>query len=74
MTDSQVFDQKFTLMRRILAQKTHPFWPHTPNMSQYGSALPPPPRRLGEQCSRCYVYPYEKFEIAQNVQKNGLSM
>ena len=43
MTHPQVFGQKFTPIRRFLAWKTHPFWPHIPNMTQYGSA----PRVLG---------------------------
>ena len=38
MTHPQVFGQKFTPIRRFLAWKTHPFWPHIPNMTQYGSA------------------------------------
>ena len=52
MTHSQVFEQKFTPIRRFLgkdlhpsagfwASETHPFWPHIPNMTQNGSALPP---------------------------------
>ena len=40
MTHPQVFGQKFTPIRRFLAWKTHPFWPHIPNMTQYG--VPPP--------------------------------
>ena len=47
MTHPQVFGQKFTPIRRFLAWKTHPFWPHIPNMTQYGSAPPPPPRGSG---------------------------
>ena len=43
MTHPQVFGQKFTPIRRFLAWKTHPFWPHIPNMTQYGSAPPPVP-------------------------------
>ena len=39
-THPQVFGQKFTPIRRFLAWKTHPFWPHIPNMTQYGSASP----------------------------------
>ena len=46
MTHPQVFSQKFTPIRRFLAWKTHPFWPHIPNMTQYGSA-PPPHIRFG---------------------------
>ena len=38
MTHPQVFSQKFTPIRRFSAWKTHPFWPHIPNMTQYGSA------------------------------------
>ena len=38
MTHPQVFGQKFTLIRRFSAWKTHPFWLHIPNMIQYGSA------------------------------------
>ena len=38
MTHPQVFGQKFTPIRRFSAWKTHPFWPHIPNMTQYGSA------------------------------------
>ena len=38
MTHPQVFGQKFTPIHRFLAWKTHPFWPHIPNMTQYGSA------------------------------------
>ena len=38
MTHLQVFGQKFTPIRRFSAWKTHPFWPHVPNMTQYGSA------------------------------------
>ena len=41
MTHSQVFGQKFTPIRRFSAWKGHPFWPHIPNMTQYGSAPPP---------------------------------
>ena len=41
MTHPQVFGQKFTPFRRFSAWKTHPFWPHIPNMTQYGSAPPP---------------------------------
>ena len=40
MTHPQVFGQKFTPIRRFSAWKTHPFWPHIPNMTQYGSAPP----------------------------------
>ena len=40
MTHPQVFGQKFTPIRRFLAWKTHPFWPHIPNIAQYGSATP----------------------------------
>ena len=40
MTHPQVFGQKITPIRRFLARKTHPFWPHIPNMTQYGSAPP----------------------------------
>ena len=38
MPHPQVFSQKFTPICRFLAWKTHPFWPHIPNMTQYGSA------------------------------------
>ena len=38
MTHLQVFGQKFTPIHRFLAWKTHPFWSHIPNMTQYGSA------------------------------------
>ena len=38
MTHPQVFGQKFTPRRRFSAWKTHPFWPHIPDMTQYGSA------------------------------------
>ena len=41
MTHPQVFGQKFTLIGRFLAWKTHPVWPHIPNMTQYGSAPSP---------------------------------
>ena len=40
MTHQQVFGQKFTPIRMFLAWKSHPFWPHIPNMTQYGSAPP----------------------------------
>ena len=40
MTHPQVFGQKFTPICRCSAWKTHPFWPHIPNMTQYGSAPP----------------------------------
>ena len=30
MTHLQVFGRKFTPIRRFLASKTHPFWPHIP--------------------------------------------
>ena len=55
MTHPQVFGQKFTPIRRFLAWKTHPFWPHIPNMTQYGSA----PRAVAlrftilVQCEHC---------------------
>ena len=29
MTHPQVFGQKYTPIRKCLAWKTHPFWPHT---------------------------------------------
>ena len=38
MTHPLVFGQKFTPIRRFSAWITHPFWPHIPNMTQYGSA------------------------------------
>ena len=38
MTHPQVLGQKFTPIRRFSPWKTHPFWPHIPNMTQYGSA------------------------------------
>ena len=49
MNHPQVFEQKFTLIRRFLgrdlhpsagfwASETHPFWPHILNMTQNGSA------------------------------------
>ena len=38
MTHSQVFRPKFTPIRRFLASKTHPFCPHIPSLTQYGSA------------------------------------
>ena len=44
MTHPQVFGQKFTPIRRFSAWKSHPFWPHIPNVTQYGSAPPPGPR------------------------------
>ena len=40
MTHLQDFGQKFSPIRRFLAWKTNPFWPHIPNMTQYGSAPP----------------------------------
>ena len=40
MTHPQVFGQKFTPIRRFLVWKTDPFWPHIPNMTQYGNASP----------------------------------
>ena len=51
MIHPQVLGQKFTPIRRFLgrdlhpsagfwASKTHPFWPHIPNMTQNGSAPP----------------------------------
>ena len=40
MTHPQVFGKKFTLIRRFSAWKSHPFWPHIPNVTQYGSAPP----------------------------------
>ena len=43
MTHPQVFGQKFTPICRFSTWKTHPFWPHIPSMTQYGSA---PPREL----------------------------
>ena len=33
MTHSRGFGQKFTPIRRFSAWKTHPFWPHIPNMT-----------------------------------------
>ena len=42
MTHPQDFGQKFTPIRRFFAWKTHPFWPHIPNMTQYGSPPPGP--------------------------------
>ena len=53
MTHPQVFGQKFTSIRRFLAWKTHPFWSHIPNMTQYGSAPQGPifvKYRLGPLC------------------------
>ena len=44
MTHPQVFGQKCTPVCRFSARKTHPFWPHIPNMTQYGS--PPGPYRI----------------------------
>ena len=41
MTHPQGFRRKFTPICWFLAQKTHPFWPHIPSMTQYGSAPPP---------------------------------
>ena len=38
MTHPQVFGQNFTPIRGFSAWKTHPFWPHIPNVTQYGSA------------------------------------
>ena len=38
MTHPQVSGKTFTPIRRFSAWKTHPFWPHIPNMTQYGSA------------------------------------
>ena len=43
MTHPQVIGQKFTPIRRFSVWKTHPCWPHIPNMTQNGSASPPPP-------------------------------
>ena len=40
MTHPHVFSQNFTPIRRFLAWKTHPFWPHIPNMAQCRSAPP----------------------------------
>ena len=40
MTRPQVFGKKFTPIRRFSTLKTHPFWPHIPNMTQYESAPP----------------------------------
>ena len=40
MTHPQDFGQKFTPIHRFLAWKTHQFWPHIPNMTQYMSAFP----------------------------------
>ena len=42
MTHPQVFGQKLTPILRFSAWKTHSFWPHIPNMTQYGSTPPPP--------------------------------
>ena len=51
MTHPQDFGQKFSPIRRFLAWKTNPFWPHIPNMTQYGSA----PRDTG------WVKKYTRF-------------
>ena len=40
MIHPQVFGKKFTPIGRFSAWKTHPLWPHIPNMTQYGSAPP----------------------------------
>ena len=40
MTHPQVFGMTFTPIHRFSAWKAHPFWPHIPNMTQYGSAPP----------------------------------
>ena len=42
MTHPQVFGQRFAPIRRFLAWKTHPFWPHIPNMDPIWESLPPP--------------------------------
>ena len=46
MTHSQVFGKKFTPIRRFSAWKTHTFWPHISNMTQYGSAPPEIPTHI----------------------------
>ena len=47
MTPSAGFwSTDFTPIRRFSAWKTHPFWPHIPNMTQYGSAPGTKPIRL----------------------------
>ena len=55
MTHPQVFGQKFTPIRRFSGWKTHPFWPHIPNMTQYGSA----PRAF-DLLSRSPAFPFTK--------------
>ena len=57
MTHPQVFGQKFTPIRRFLAWKTHPFWPHIPNMTQYGSA----PRLKLQVLQRIFKSSFEAF-------------
>ena len=53
MTHPQAFGQKFTPIRKIFAQKTHPlFWLHIPNMIQYGNV---PDRALNKPVEQlCY--------------------
>ena len=55
MTHPQAFGQKFTPIRRFLAWKTHPFWPHIPNMTQYGSAPRVPSGGMGSRMSALHA-------------------
>ena len=55
MTHPQVFGQTFTPIRRFSAWKTPPFWPHIPNMTQYGSA-PPGENDIPKICRWDFLY------------------
>ena len=58
MTHPQVFGQKFTSIRMFSAWKTHPFWPHIPNMIQYVRA----PRDISYEFIRAIIW-YIGFNI-----------
>ena len=66
MTHSQVFGQKFTPIRRFLAWKTHPFWPHIPHLTQCGSAPPP-------GVSKQFTTPKQKARILGIVVENEVA-
>ena len=61
MTHPQVFGQKFTPIRRFSGWKTHPFWPHIPNMTQYGSA--PSPRESQKATRGLQEIKERQFEL-----------
>ena len=77
MTHLQVFGQKLTPIRRFLAWKSHPFRPHIPNMTQYGSAPPPPPGVQAVLCSNCrpktfvYSHKYTTFSSKKHTPLYG---